>query len=220
MATIRGHGAIVNMSSGSSFVFQYNPEKMDTEKKINYAVSPNIGGAYKKRYFSGFEAEEINFKIMCVDMDSPFGVTEEIAFFKQLREPDPGMTGGWGLDYGNVNFPPPQVLFQWGISLVPLVWDVLDIKINEDHFHADLVRGIMGIAKKCEVEISLALDEGHALNKMNQIAKKAMAYAATAKSAYREYAHLALGKRKERGMLLNFNNDSRTFRGTTNSFRG
>lgn len=201
MASVRGHGVIINISSYSSFVFQYNPEKIESEKKINYAVAPNIGGAYKKKYFSGFDTKEISFKIMCVDMESPLGVTEEVAFFEQLREPDPGITGGWGLSYGNVNYPPPQILFQFGVSLLPLVWDVLDVKISVDHFHADLVRGIMGIPKKCDIDISLSLDEEHVLNKANQVAKKAMAYAATAKSIYREYRHRESGRRKEVGNM-------------------
>jgi hypothetical protein len=197
MADSRGHAVIVNMVSYSSFVFQFNPEKVETEKKINYAMAPNIGGAYKHRYFSGFDTKELSFKIMCFDKESPLGVTEEIAFFEQLREPDPGVTGGWGLIYGNINYPPPQILFQFGVSIVPLVWDVLDIKVSADHFHSDLVRGIMGVPKKCDVDIALALDEDHVLNKANQVAKKAMAYAATAKSVYREYQHWSKGSRKE-----------------------
>jgi len=198
MAFSRGHGILINYSSYSAFVFQFNPEKIEHEKKINYAIAPNIGGAYKRRYFSGFDSKEVNFKIMCVDMDSPLGVTEEVAFFEQLREPDPGITGGWGLSYGNVNYPPPQVIFQFGVSLLPLVWDVLDVKISEDHFHSDLVRGILGVPKKCDIEISLSLDEDNVLNKANQVAKKAATYVASAKSALREFYHWRDGARKEK----------------------
>lgn len=206
MPSIRTHGVIINLSSYSSFTFQYNPEKMETEKKINYAIAPNIGGAYKKRYFSGFDTKEANFKLVCIDMDSPLGVAEEIAFFEQLREPDPGITGGWGMTYGNVNYPPPQILFQFGVSLLPLVWDILEIKISVDHFYPDEIRGVIGIPKKCDIDISLALDEDNVLNKANQVAKKAMAYAATAKSVYREYSHWKDGSRKERAGLSSWAN--------------
>jgi len=193
----QGHGIIVNMSSKMPFVFTFNPESIETNKKINYAVAPNIGGASKKRYFSGFEAKEVSFKIVCLDMESPLGVTAEIAFFEQLREPDPGLLGGWGMTYGNENFPPPQVLFQFGVSLVPLVWDVLDIKISEDHFKAGVATGILGIPKKADISISLGLVEDHPLNKANQIAKKAEAIAGASLSIARESLYKFRGVRKE-----------------------
>jgi hypothetical protein len=193
----QGHGIIVNLSSYSTFVFTFNPESLESTKKINYSVAPNIGGAYKKRYFSGFDAKEVSFSLTCLDMESPTGVMEEMAFFEQLREPDPGALTGWSLSYGNQNFPPPQILFQFGVSYVPLVWDVLDVKITEDHFHSGMVRGVLGIPKKIEVSLSLALDEGHALNQANQIAKKAEAYVASAKSITREVLYKTRNTRKE-----------------------
>jgi hypothetical protein len=194
----RGHGVIINISSLAPFIFEFNPEGIETEKKINYAIAPNIGGAFKKKYFSGFDAEEVSFQLKCIDMDGPFGVIEEISYFKQLREPDPGITGGWGLTYGNINYPPPQVYFQFGISFVPLLWDVLDIKIRESHFHSGSVRGVLGIPKVCEIDITLSLVEDSALNKANQIAKKAQMYSASAKSILREAYHLADNRRKEK----------------------
>ena len=193
----RGHGIIINMSSWSPFIFTFNPEQIDTNKKITYAIAPNIGGASKKKYFSGFDAKEVKFKLICIDMEGPTGVMEEIAFFEQLREPDPGPFGGWGLTYGNENYPPPQVLFQYGISYIPLVWNVEDISINETHFYAGHVRGIIGIPKKCEIDISLSLDEDHVLNKANQIAKKAETYMASVESIAREVLHKVKGTRKE-----------------------
>ena len=77
----RGHGIIINMSSWSPFIFTFNPEQIDTNKKITYAIAPNIGGASKKKYFSGFDAKEVKFKLICIDMEGPTGVMEEIAFF-------------------------------------------------------------------------------------------------------------------------------------------
>lgn len=193
----RGHGIIINMSSWTPFIFTYNPESVSTSKKINYAVAPNIGGAYKKRYFSGFDAKEVSFELTCIDMESPTGVTEEIAYFEQLREPDPGAFGIANSFFGNANFPPPKVLFQFGTSFVPLVWDVIDVKIEETHFHSGQVRGVLGIPKRCVVQISLALDEGHVLNKANQIAKKAGMFTGSAKSLIREVIHKTRGTRKE-----------------------
>jgi hypothetical protein len=197
MLRSRGHGTIINMSSYSPFVFTYNPEKIETQKKINYSIAPNIGGASKRRYFSGFDSKEVSFKLVCIDMESPTGVADEIAFFEALREPDPGIAGGWGMTYGNENYPPPQVLFQFGISYLPLVWDVLNVQIEEDHFYAGQVRGVLGIPKKVEINIELALDEEHPINLANQIAKKADMYVASAKSLTREVLHKAKGTRKE-----------------------
>lgn len=192
----RGHGIIINMSSYAPLVFTYNPESIETTKKINYAVAPNIGGAYKKRYFSGFDSKEVNVKLICIDKKSPTGVMAEIAYFEQLREPDPGITGLFTL-YGNQNYPPPQVLFQFGVSFLPLVWDVLDIGITESHFHDGAVRGVIGVPKRCEIQLSLALDEGHPINQANQIAKKAEMYVASAKSIASELQYKINGKRKE-----------------------
>jgi hypothetical protein len=193
----RGHGIIINLSNWLPFIFTYNPESIDSKKVINYAIAPNIGGAYKRRYFSGFESKEINFTLVCVDMESPDGVNQEISYFEQLREPDPGPFGVANSFYGNANFPPPKVLFQYGISYVPLYWDVLSIDINESHFHAGTIRGVLGIPKKCEIDIKLALDESSALNKANQIAKKAEMFAASAKSITRETLHQTRNVRKE-----------------------
>ncbi|MFW9871949.1 MAG: hypothetical protein ACFFG0_02530 [Candidatus Thorarchaeota archaeon] len=193
----RGHGIIINMSSWAPFIFTFNPTEIESKKKINYAVAPNIGGAYKKRYFSGFDAKEITFTLQCVDMEGPTGVSEEVAFFEQLREPDPGTFGIANSFFGNSNFPPPKVLFQFGTSYVPLVWDVLDVQITESHFHSGHVRGILGIPKQAVISIQLSLDEGHTLNKANQIAKKAQMFAGSAKSIIREVLHKTQNTRKE-----------------------
>src|SRR4030042_7161783 len=197
MPRSRGHGMIINMSSYSPFIFTYNPTEVETQKKVNYSVAPNIGGASKRRYFSGFDSKQVSFDLVCIDMESPTGVMDEISFFEALREPDPGIAGGWGMTYGNENYPPPQVLFQFGISYLPLVWDVLDVKISESYFYAGEVRGVIGIPKKVDIKIELALDEEHPINLANQIAKKADMYVASAKSITREILHKAKGSRKE-----------------------
>jgi hypothetical protein len=193
----RGHAIILNASSWAPFVFQFNPESIDSEKTINYAVAPNIGGAYKKKYFAGFDAKEISFQIICFDKVSPAGVMPIIAYFEQLREPDPGLFGGWGLTYGNVNYPPPRVLFQFGVGYAPLFWDVVSVKIKEDHFHAGHIRGVLGYPKRCEIDISLSLVEDDVFNQANQIAKKAAMYIASADSIAREVYHKVKNTRKE-----------------------
>jgi hypothetical protein len=192
----RGHGTIINLSSFAPFIFTYNPESVESEKKISYTITPNIGGAFKRRYFSGFESKQVSFKLVLIDMESPTGVLEEISYFEQLREPDPGILGLATL-YGNENYPPPQILFQFGVSFLPLVWDVLDVKISGDHYYSGSVRGVIGVPKKADIILELALDESNIINKANQIAKKADMYAASAKSLTREVLHNTTGKRKE-----------------------
>lgn len=199
----QGHGIIVNISSGSPFIFMFNPVSLESNKKINYSMSPNIGGSHKKRYFSGFESKEVTFELTCLDMESPTGVMEEIAYFEQLREPDGGPLMGLAL-YGNQNFPPPRVLFQFGVSYVPLVWDVLDISISESHFHSGPVQGVMGFPKKCDIKLSLGLVEDRPLNIANQIAKKVQMYAAAAKSTVIESAYKESNGRKERQEINRF----------------
>lgn len=198
----RGHGIIINLSNNIPFIFQFNPETISSQKKITYAIAPNIGGAYKKRYFSGFDSKEITLTLTCVDMVGPTGVMDEMAYFEQLREPDPGTFGLANSFFGNENYPPPQVLFQFGTSYVPLVWDVVDVGMEVTHFHSGIVRGIMGIPKRCLINIKLSLVEDHALNKANQIAKKAAMFAGSAKSIAREVLHHTRGTRKEMSSLF------------------
>jgi hypothetical protein len=99
--------------------------------------------------------------------------------------------------YGNQNYPPPKILFQFGISYLPLVWDVLEVDISEDYFHAGIVRGVIGIPKKCDIKLRLSLDEENVINLANQIAKKADVYAASIKSVAREVVSRTRRTRKE-----------------------
>ena len=202
-----GHGTIINMSSMSPLTFEFNPTDIKTQKKINYVSAPNIGGAFKKKYFTGFDSKEISFKLTCIDMQSPMGVTNELAYFEQLREPDPGLLGGI-ISFGNENYPPPQVIFQFGQSFVPAVWDVLECSIDESHFHSGYVRGVLGIPKMFTVDLRLSLDEDNILNKANMIAKKVMAYSGAANSITREVLSNRRKKRKEATGM--FPRDNRT----------
>ena len=193
----KGHGTIVNLETYLPFIFTYNPEKVDSTKKINYFSAPNIGGSYHEKYFTGFENKEISFKLVCIDMDGPMGVTEEIAYFEALREPAPGILGIANIFESKTNYPPPQVLFQFGVSVVPLVWDVVKVDIDASLFHDGHVRGVMGIPKRAEISISLSLDEGHVLNKANMIAKKASEIAGSAESVTKEIRSKSTGSRKD-----------------------
>lgn len=193
----RGHGIIVNMSSWIPFVFMFNPSEVSSKKVINYAIAPNIGGSYKRRYFSGFESKEVSLKLMCLDKISPIGVSDEVAFFESLREPDPGPFGVANSFFGNTNFPPPKVLFQFSQSFVPLVWTVVEVNIKTSHFFDDPIRGVIGIPKVCDVDIRLALDEEDILFKANQIAKKAEAIYAGVDSVIKQIKHQRSGTRVE-----------------------
>jgi len=201
----KGHGIIVNLSSNAPFIFQFNPETINTNKKITYAVAPNIGGAFKKKYFAGFDSKEIEFSIQCIDMNGPTGVMDDIAYFEQLREPDPGF-GVANSFFGNENYPPPRVLLQFGISFIPLVWEVLNIQIEETHFHSGHIRGVVGVPKRCHVDIKLSLVEDHALNKANQIAKKAQMFSASAKSIANEILYKNNNRRRENTGLFGYTN--------------
>lgn len=195
--SIRGHGIIMNMSSYLPFVFQWNPESVTTTKKINYVIAPNIGGSHKKRFFCGFDSGEIEFKIVCFDKTNPLGVSDQIGYFEQLRQPDPGLIGIAASFFGNENYPPPRVLFQFGASFIPLVWDIINIGIEKSHFFDDPIRGIIGIPKRAEISVNMALVEDHMINKANKIAEKASYVAGSAESLVREGFHFAGNGRKE-----------------------
>ena len=184
---MNGHGLIINLSNYAPFIFMFNPTEVSSTKKINYVSVPNIGGSHKKKYFTGFDTKEISFKIVLIDKESTFGVKPQISYFEQLRNPDPGYQqfGVAGSFFGNDNFPPPQILFQFGVSYVPVVWDVLNVDIKMSHFHDD-IRGIMGVPKMAELSIDLSLVEDHPLNKANQIAEKASMIVGSGDSLLRE----------------------------------
>ncbi len=194
----RGHGIIINLSSFFPFVFEFNPTEVNSEKKINYVEAPNIGGSHKTRYFTGFDSKEVSFKLMCVDMQGPLGVKPQIDYFEALRNPDPGLFGLFSSIFGNENYPPPQILFWFGTGLVPLVWDVLDVRISATHFMDGHITGIWGIPKKAEIDLKLALVEDHILNKANRIAETAGYIAGSVESVVREAKHKINDNRKER----------------------
>ena len=58
---------------------------------------------------------------MLLDQVSALGLRTAIDWFEQLSEPDPGLIGIAGSFFGNENYPPPQVYFQFGHSLSPLL---------------------------------------------------------------------------------------------------
>jgi len=194
-----GHGIIINLGSYLPFVFQFNPESVDTEKPINYIELSNIGGSAREKVFTGFENTVVSFTLVLIDKGDPFGVTEEIAYFEALREPDAGLLGIAGSFFGNENYPPPQVLFNWGTgSLVPLVWFVDDVSIKNTNFFTDEISGIIGIPWRSEVTISLSKDEDNIFNKANQISKKVAQIAGSAESVSKEMYTKVKGGRRER----------------------
>lgn len=197
-----GHGIIVNADTNLPFTFTYNPEDLSSDKDINYFETPNIGGSHHVMFFTGFSNKKIRFNIRTIDMESPSGVISDIAFFEALNEPSPGLLGIAGSFFGNENYPPPKVLFSFGIgSLVPLMWDVIDIGIKSSYFHAGKIRGVIGIPKVADISIELALDEEHPLYKVTQISKKASQVYASAISIAKEIKHNSEGKRKEQAGL-------------------
>jgi len=199
----QGHGIIVNLSSYLPFVFTYNPSEVSTTKKINYFSAPNIGGSHHKEFFTGFDNKTTSFNLICIDNEGILGVTEEMAFFEALRQPDPGLLGLVGAFSGNENYPPPQVLFNFGTgSLVPLVWTVKNVGIKASQFHGGQVRGLLGVPRRADISISLSLDEDNILNKANQVALKAAQIAGSIESITRETIARVNGKRREKPGII------------------
>ena len=122
---------------------------------------------------------------------------DQVGYFEQLRNPDPGLLGVAASFFGNENYPPPQILFQFGVTMIPVVWEVLNVEIKTSLFHDDVFRGIVGIPKRAEIQMSLSLVEDHRLNKANKIAEKANYVLGSTGSVAREGLQLAIGGRKE-----------------------
>ena len=198
----RGHGIIINLVSYLPYVFEFNPTEVETKKAINYFQAPNLGGSHHEMYFSGFDNKEITFTLTSIDKENPLGVTGAIAYFEALREPAPSYSQLSSLITGNENFPPPTVLFTFGTgSLIPLVYNVVDIGIITDLFHDGHVRGVIGVRKRAEITITLALDVSHILNKANLVAKKVAEIAGSAESMVKEISHKVRDTRKEQSGL-------------------
>jgi len=185
------HATILNLSSSLPYVFEFNPQEISSDKPINRYKAPNIGGASKRSYFTGFDNEEIQFILQILKFDAVTGVIPDCEYFSQLREPDAGIIGIAGSFFGNENYPPPKIAFSWGLSMIPLVYNVLDVKIKKTHFRND------GIPNRAEVSLSFELDTENPLNKFNQIAKKAAVYAASVSSVTNEVRQLITGESKE-----------------------
>lgn len=187
---------MTNLSNFTPFIFHFNPENITNHKKSEWSKSKNIGGASKKNFFSGFDNRELSFKIKVIDQKSPMGVRSAEEWFSQLQEPDPGIIGIAGSFFGNENYPPPQVLFQFGISTIPLVWDVMDVVINGSNFKGDDFEAF-GFAEYAEIDITLELDTDNIFNKANQIAKKVSMISGSIASVYKEFRSETDGDRKE-----------------------
>lgn len=185
------HATIINLSSGLPYTFEFNPLKIRSKKVINRYKSPNIGGAAKRSYFTGFDNEEIDFTIEIIKFNKSTGVIPDVEYFRQLREPDAGIIGIAGSFFGNENYPPPMVAFGWGFSMVPLIYKVINVE-DEKHNFNDL-----GIPRQATINISLELDTENIVNKYNQIAKKAAVYAASIGSISDEIRLLITGESKE-----------------------
>lgn len=171
----QGHGIMVNIGSYLPFVFTFNPLEVEMTRDINYTESPNMGGSHHELFFTGFSNKEASFDILCIDMEDPMGVSKEVAYFEALGSPDPGLLGIAGSFFDDKNFPPPQVLFNFGTgSLLPLVWNVKDIDIKTSLFYSGHVRGVFGVPKRADISIVLVLDQDNPLFKSDQVYKKIM----------------------------------------------
>jgi len=196
---MQGHGVIINLSTGLPYTFPFNPIELSSDKAINYYEAPNIGGSSHKRFFIGFGNKTINFSLEIMNKVKPLGITSDIAFFDALRNPAPGLLGIAGSFFGNDNYPPPQVMYNWGTGiLLPLIWDVDDIKIKGKLFHQDPARGVVGIPWKATVDISLSLDEDNDLFKASQIAQKVAEVSASVESIAIDVRSAISGGRRER----------------------
>ena len=180
------HGVIVNLSNNLPFVFDINPVGIDSKKSINYFEAPNIGGSHHQKFFTGFGNAQITFNVISIDKDDPTGVMSTIAFFEALREPAPGLLGIAGSFFGNENFPPPKVLYNFGTgSIMPQIWVVDSVVIKTSLLKSGTIEGLYGIPKKADFTITLSLDEDNVLNRANQIAKKSAQVGASVKSLLR-----------------------------------
>lgn len=185
-----------NATNFLPFVFHFNPEKVKSTKKSEWHKAPNIGGASKKNFFTGFDNRTVSFEMMLLDQASATGLRTAIDWFEQLSEPDAGLVEIAGSFGTNENFPPPQVYFQFGVSLVPLKWDVINLEIDEDIFKGDGLE-FFGFPERAICNITLELDTDDPLAKANQISKTMSRVSGSVASLYKEFQSIRTGQTKE-----------------------
>lgn len=168
-----GHGMILNLSSFLPYVFQFNPLQVRSEKKISYFEAPNIGGSSRELFFTGFSNKTAAFSLVVLDMEDPTGVVGDISYFDALRSPATDIADIAASFAGNENYPPPEVLFQFGVSLIPLPWKVRNVSITETHFHSGAIGGLLGIPKRAVIDCQFELNEESPFFKANRVAEKA-----------------------------------------------
>jgi len=179
-------GTIINLSNFLVYSFQYNPESMPSSKQIDWFKAANIGGNARRLFFQNFDNKTVSFQVQAIALKSTLGVQADISFFEALRNPAPGLLGIANSFFGNQNFPPPKVLFQFGAALIPMPWYVKNIDITPDWFKDGPISGNVGIAKRVRFDVSLELDEESDFFKANQIAEKASELAGSAGSVVRD----------------------------------
>ena len=179
-------GTIINLSNFLVYSFQYNPESVPSSKQIDWFKAPNIGGNARRLFFQAFDNKTVSFQVQAIALKSRLGVQADISFFEALRNPAPGIMGIANSFFGNRNFPPPKVLFQFGAALIAMPWYVMNIDITPDWFKDGPISGTVGIAKRVRFDVSLELDEDSDLFKANQIAEKASELAGSAGSVVRD----------------------------------
>jgi len=182
----QAHGTLTNLSNFLIYVFEYNPEEIVTSKQIDWFKAANIGGNARRMFFQAFDNKTVSFQVQAIDLKSTLGVQPDISFFESLRNPAPGLLGIANSFFGNRNFPPPKVLFQFGAALIPMPWFVKNVDIVADMFKDGPISGDIGIPKRARFSISLELDEESDFFKANQIAEKASEIQGSANSIVRD----------------------------------
>ncbi len=190
-------GTILNLSNFLVYPFQYNPNEIATTKQIDWFKAPNIGGRARRLFFQNFDNKTVSFQVQAISIKNTLGVQDDISFFDALRNPAPGLLGIANSFFGNQNYPPPKVLFQFGAALVPMPWFVRNVDITSDWFKDGPIIGDIGIPKRARFNVSLELDEESDFFKANQIAEKASEIQGSASAAIRDLQIRLNGGRPE-----------------------
>lgn len=202
MPAALGHGLVVNLTNFLPYVFQFNPVSVKSDKQINYNEAPNIGGSSRRLFFSGFGNQKAAFSLHVMDMEDPTGVQGDMAYWNALRNPAATVAGISGSFFGNENYPPPSILFQFGVSVVPLPWKVKNVGITLTHFMSGVVGGLIGIPKRAIIDVQLELDEESDFFKAQRIADKMTELGGSAESLVEEaFTTLNRARRELPGIL-------------------
>lgn len=123
LSRARTHGYIKNLRTGEIRKFQFNPEKLEYSRGVNYSDNVSPGMAYPKSQFVSGKIREFDVDLFLYDrqLEPSTFIKDYIEFLGQFLTPETNVES-WKI--------PPEMLFFYGYFIRKCVLTNLNIKID------------------------------------------------------------------------------------------